>query len=173
MSTVSTTCTPYSIPRLGQSNLAFLSPNIVQKSKSGHEFVLMWSTTKVQLPLRTTVRNMSSLRNANRKHSLQILKTRHRTTVFKVSCIKRLTVLTRGQSHLAKAAPNDPTQWSWVKPHVTDRQMDTAHSVTIVCISCIRCSLKMVDKRFYWHVRVWQMASRNTRAANLAVLNDC
>jgi len=55
---------------------------------------------------------------------------------------------TRGQRHLAKAAPNDPTHTArgvhcmrrrWFKPR--DRQTPWT-SITIVRISCIRCSLK-------------------------------
>jgi len=54
--------------------------------------------------------------------------------MWKYECVKRET---SGQSNLKKAAPNDPTQ--------TDRQTDRQTprtSVTIVRISCIRCSLK-------------------------------
>jgi len=60
-------------------------------------------------------------------------------------------ILTRGQSNLAKAAPNDPTHTAHAAEfsHMIDRQTDwlTDTTVTIVCISCIRCSL-VIDVTF-------------------------
>jgi len=55
-----------------------------------------------------------------------------------------------GQSNLAKAARNDSRSWTDVTNRLTDRLTDRHEprtSVTIVYISCIRCSLKTC-----WHL---------------------